>query len=71
MAARGLVSHADVRMILSLILTLVGAYLIVTGQPLPQAFIGIWGTAMGFYFASRENGAERDHVEAMSQVKRF
>ena len=61
MAAKSLLSKADVRMLLCMILTLVGAFLIVTGRPMPDAFIGIWGTSMGYYFAGKENGETRTY----------
>jgi len=67
MAGKSLLKKADVRMILAIFLTGVGGFLIVTGKPLPEAFTGIWGMAMGFYFASRENGEERTHVEYMAR----
>ncbi len=67
MASKGIVSKSDVRMVLCLLLTLVGAFLIVTEKQLPDAFIGIWGTGMGYYFASRENGEERNHTETMAK----
>lgn len=70
MKTRTLISKADVRMLLALGLTAVAAFLIITGQTMPEAFVGIWGMVMGYYFASRENGAERQHTEMLALGRR-
>lgn len=65
MAKRRYLAKGDVQTLLVLIITALVAYLQIRTGGVPEGIMGIWGLAVGYFFAQRENGAEREHTERM------
>lgn len=71
MAGSRILPKADVQTLLAILLTALVAYLQIAQGSVPDNIGVVWGMAMGFYFASKENGAERRHLEQMVWDARF
>ena len=67
MTPRSLIPKADVQMALVLIVTGIAGTLILQGRPVPDILEKIWLMAWVFYYTSKENGAEREHLERLAR----
>lgn len=68
MAIKQYLPTGDVRDVIALVLVGTVVYLSVTGQVIPDLLVGLAGTAVGYYFAQRENDNDRAHEERMRRI---
>jgi len=57
----------SIRAVMALSLTGALIYLLVSQAPVPDWLTPVITALIGFYFAGRENNAERAHLEALSK----